>query len=198
MASVRVAFQGEHGAFSEDAARAYFPSSVIPAGVRTFDEVFDAVDRKRASYGIVPIENSLFGSIHQNYDLLQQHRLFIAGEIKLRIVHALIALPGVRLKDVRQIYSHPQALGQCDRFLRRLKGRETIPASDTAGAVKHLKEHGRLDAAAIAGPGAARVYGMAVLKTGIESDHRNFTRFLILSRRPLPAAKPAKTSIIFT
>jgi prephenate dehydratase len=198
MASLRVAFQGEHGAFSEDAAAAWFRSGASFVPLRSFDDVFGAVDAKRADYGVVPIENSLFGSIHQNYDLLERHRRCIAGEIKLRIVHALIALPGVLLRNVRQIYSHPQALGQCDRFLKRLKGREAVADYDTAGAVKRLKEQRRTDAAAIAGVGAARKYGMTVLKTGIESDHRNFTRFLVLSRRPVRAKGPSKTSIIFT
>jgi prephenate dehydratase len=166
--------------------------------LRTFEEVFRCVSSKKAAYGIVPIENSLFGSIHRNYDLLQRSDLRIAGEIKLRIVHALIVNHGVALKDVKYIYSHPQALGQCEAFLRTLKGREVVPDYDTAGAVKRLKEERRADAAAIAGREAAAVYAMKILKSGIESDHQNFTRFLILSRTGIIAARGAKTSIIFS
>src|SRR5512140_3320023 len=177
----RAAFQGEQGAFSELAARHYFGKSAWePVPFRTFEEVFTAVAKGRAEVGIVPIENSLFGSIHQNYDLLRRFSLSITGEIVLRVVHALLANPGVALKDVRHIYSHPQALGQCERFLRSLRGVEAAAEYDTAGAAKMIRDQGRTDAAAIASREAARLYGLRILRSGIETDHRNFTRFIVL------------------
>jgi len=193
-----VAFQGEHGAFSELAASTYFSRTVETLPLKSFDDLFRAVTRGRANFGIIPIENSLFGSIHQNYDLLQRHSLKINGEIKLRVVHSVLANPQVRLRDVKFIYSHPQALGQCETFLRKMKGVEAIAMYDTAGAAKLIKEERRRDAAAIASLDAARVYGLRVLRSGIESDHRNFTRFLILAKKGVIATSKAKTSIIFS
>jgi len=191
-----VAFQGEPGAFSEQAAKKFFGSGVKVLPCRSFEDVFESVARKRALHGIIPIENALFGSIHQNYDLLQQYDIPIIGEIKLRIVHALLAPCGVKLKDIRKIYSHPQALGQCDLFVRTLKHAEAVAAYDTAGAAKAVKEQKRKDSAAIASVDAAKVYGLQILRRGIENDHRNFTRFLVISKRkPLPS-RNAKTSIV--
>ena len=192
-----VAFQGEHGAFSELAARDYFCTEIDTLPLRSFDDVFQSVLRRRAHLGIIPIENSLFGSIHQNYDLLRRHSLKIVGETKLRIVHSLLAHPKVRLRDVRFVYSHPQALGQCEKFLHTLKHAEAVAIYDTAGGAKFIKETNRREAAAIASSEAARVYGLRTLRTGIESSHKNFTRFLILSRTEAPAGAHAKTSIIF-
>lgn len=138
-----IAFQGEHGAFSEQAAHAYYLKSTKTVPYKTFSEVFRAVERTSVRYGIIPIENSLFGSIHQNYDLLQKFNLFIVGEIKLRVVHTLLVNPTVSMKHVRFIYSHPQALGQCERFLSRLKNIEVVAVYDTAGAAKMIKEQTR-------------------------------------------------------
>src|ERR1051326_7949388 len=196
-----VAFQGEHGAFSEEAALRYFPKPVSAVPVRTFEEVFKMVDRGLVHHGIIPIENSLFGSIHQNYDLLLKYHLNITGEIKLRVVPALLVNRGVSPPQIRYVYSHPQALGQCERFLGRLRRVEAVAGYDTAGAAKSIKEEGRRDAAAIASVGAARVYDLKVLKKGIESDHRNFTRFLILSKMKtgVPVGvRRCKRSIIFS
>jgi prephenate dehydratase len=192
-----VAFQGELGAYSELAAREFFRAEVRVAPKPTFEAVFAAVASGKCARGIIPIENSLAGSIHQNYDLLLRHRLHIVGEIKLRIVHTLIVNRGVRLAEVRRVYSHPQALAQCDRFLRSLRGVRTVPVYDTAGAVKMIREGGIRDGAAIASAQAAADYGLKILKTGIESDHRNFTRFLILSRARAPRTVHAKTSVVF-
>jgi prephenate dehydratase len=197
MMKPRVAFQGEYGAFSEAAARRYFRRGLVACPMRAFDDVFAAVRKRTVGYGIVPIENSLYGSIHHTYDLLQKFEVYIIGEIKLKIVHALLVNQGVRMPQVKFIYSHPQALGQCEAFLNRLKHREVVAVYDTAGAAKMIKEEQRKDAAAIASVDAARVYGLKTLKVGIESDHQNFTRFLILSREGLIASKNAKTSIIF-
>jgi len=192
-----VAFQGEYGAFSEEAAKRYFGKSLTATPKKSFDDVFNSVRKRTTEYGIVPIENSLYGSIHHTYDLLERFDLNIIGEIKLRIVHALLVNHGVTMSQVKFIYSHPQALGQCETFLNRLKHREVVAVYDTAGAAKMIKEEQRRDAAAIASVDAARVYGLKTLKVGIESDHHNFTRFLILSRKELIATKNAKTSIIF-
>ena len=193
-----VAFQGEHGAFSELAAHTYFGRAVETLPLRSFEDVFRKIDRGGPVMGIIPIENSLHGSIHQNYDLLRRYSLKIIGEIKLRVVHSVLANRRVLLRDVRYIYSHPQALGQCESWLQRLKNVEAIAMYDTAGAAKFIKEERRTDAAAIASLEAARMYGLRVLRSGIESDHRNFTRFLVLSRKSVIAKSRAKTSIMFS
>jgi prephenate dehydratase len=192
-----VAFQGEKGAFSEQAALAFFQTHVTLVPQRNFKDVFDSVAHGKVDTAIVPIENSLFGSVHQNYDLLEQYHLNIVGEVKLRVVHNLMVNRGVTMRDVKYIYSHPQALGQCDEFLNALRGVEIVSAYDTAGAAKMLKEQTMLNAAAIASAQAAKDYGLKILKRNIENNHHNFTRFLILSRRSIVATKNAKTSIIF-
>ncbi|MBI1806471.1 MAG: prephenate dehydratase [Ignavibacteria bacterium] len=195
---LRVAFQGERGAFSEQAALAYFRGMIDTIPVKTFMNVFRAVHRGTVRCGIVPIENSLYGSIHQNYDLLQAFNLKIVGELKLRVVHALLVNPGVMLRKIKYIYSHPQALGQCETFLDSLRGVEVVAFYDTAGAAKFIRESGRTDAAAIASLEAAKVYRLKVLRSGIESDHQNFTRFLVLSKQEVVPKVRAKTSIIFS
>ncbi len=195
---VKVAFQGERGAFSEQAGYEFFGDKMVPVPFRSFEEVFKSVKRGEVDYGVIPIENSLYGSIHQNYDLLQRYNIYIVGEVKLRIKHYLLANYGVKMSDVRKIYSHPQALAQCESFLKKLKGVEIIPTYDTAGSAKMIKEKGILDGAAIAGKQASKYYGLKVLRSGIENHEKNFTRFLILSRRKIIARKNPKTSIIFT
>jgi prephenate dehydratase len=195
--TVTVAFQGEAGAFSEQAASVYFGKSAQTLPCRSFADVFRAVESRQADRGLIPIENTVFGSIHENYDLLQRSRLHIVGEIKLRVIHALLVNAGVRLKDIRYIYSHPQALGQCERFLASLHNVEVVAVYDTAGAAKMIKEEKRKDAAAIASLRAAQVYGLQVLKKEIESNRANFTRFLALSRVKAGTPRHAKTSIVF-
>lgn len=194
-----VALQGEHGSFSELAAVHYFGSTLsgtLPC--KTFEDVFRSVQNRTVHAGIIPIENSLFGSIHQNYDLLQRYPLRIVGEIMVRISHSLLALPGVSLRNITHIYSHPQALGQCEAFLKSMKHVEAVPMYDTAGAAKMIKEDGRRDAAAIASSQAATMYGLRELRKGIESDHHNFTRFLVLSRENVIPKGKAKTSLVFS
>lgn len=195
---VKVGFQGERGAFSEQAGYEFFGDKMVPVPFRSFEEVFRSVKKGEVDYGVIPIENSLYGSIHQNYDLLQRYNIYIVGEVKLRIKHYLLANYGVKMSDVRKIYSHPQALAQCESFLKKLKGVEIIPTYDTAGSAKMIKEKGILDGAAIAGKQASKYYGLKVLRSGIENHEKNFTRFLILSRRKIIARKNPKTSIIFT
>ncbi len=192
----RVAFQGERGAYSEAAAIAFFGGEIEPVPCETFDELFTRVTGADCDNGIAPIENSLAGSIHQNYDLLERNSLHIVGEYILRVEHCLIALPGVSLADVRVISSHPQALAQCEHFIRA-QGWPREAAYDTAGAVKLIKEQNRRDAAGIASRRAAEVYGLNVLAENIEDEPQNFTRFLALAREPLNPLGPCKTSIVF-
>lgn len=199
---ISVAFQGEHGAFSEMAARSYFGKEVRVVPQRDFASLFAAVERGDSTHGMVPIENSLMGSIHENYDHLAAYNLQIVGELKLRIVHNLIVNRGVTLEDVRHIYSQAPALAQCAAFIASLPQVEAVMASDTAGAVKALKASGARDAAAIASAQAAVDYDLEILRAGIEDDHQNYTRFLVVASeasapKNLTIEGPAKTSIVF-
>src|SRR6185436_14495868 len=194
---MRIAYQGEPGAFSEAAARQARPDAeLVPC--RSFEDVFESVKAGPAAYGVLPIENTIGGSIHRNFDLLLENHLPIVGEIELPVVHNLLALPGVTMETVRRIYSHPQALAQCDRFLRTLAGVEMIATYDTAGSAKMIADEKLEDAAAIASARAATVFGLVPLKASIQDYENNTTRFLIIGRRPLSAAPPDKTSIVFT
>ncbi|HXX93234.1 MAG TPA: 3-deoxy-7-phosphoheptulonate synthase [Planctomycetota bacterium] len=190
-----VAFQGEHGAFSEKAARQYFGESVKASPTSSFREVFERVSSGEVPYGILPVENSLGGSIHQNYDLLVENDLHIVGETKLRVVHSLIANRGVKVADIRRIYAHPQAAAQCERFLRQHPSWSILQVYDTAGSVKMVKEEKALDAAAIASSAAARQFDMEILKEGIESDPQNYTRFIVVAREPAKAGN--KVSLVY-
>ncbi len=197
----RVAFQGAPGAFSGAAAKRLLGPDVDLVPRETFDEMFAAVDQGLVDYCLAPIENSLFGSVHQNYDLLLSHDLRIVGEVNLRIVHNLIAPPGIVLSDVKRVYSHPVALGQCRQFLSRHPEMEPLAAYDTAGAVKLIMESREPGAAAIASAEAAEVYKASVLATEIEDDRQNYTRFLLLSKSAMAGELPAsadKTSIVFS
>jgi prephenate dehydratase len=194
---MRIAYQGEPGAFSEAAARQVnSEAQLIPC--RAFEDVFDAVKGGPAGYGVIPIENSIGGSIHRNFDLLVEHDIPIVGEIELPVVHHLLALPGTSMEQVRRIYSHPQALAQCDRFLRTLHGVEVMATYDTAGSAKLIADEGMRDAAAIASARAAEVFGLVSLRTSIQDYEHNVTRFLIIGRRPLSETPADKTTIVFT
>jgi prephenate dehydratase len=193
---MKVAFQGEAGAYSEQAVFGYF-GSVETLPCESFDDVFDAVISARCDMALIPIENSLAGSIHQNYDLLLQHNLHIVGEYFLRVQHCLIAMPGVKKKDIRKAISHPQALGQCAGYLRG-HGIRAEQVYDTAGSVKMLKESGARDTAAIASRRAAELYGLQILEEGIEDNAENYTRFLAVGRESVAPEGEAKTSIVFT
>ena len=183
-AVMRIAYQGEPGAFSEAAARQVSADAeLVPC--RGFEDVFDAVNAGPADYGVLPIENSIGGSIHRNFDLLLEHHLPIVGEVELPVVHHLLALPGVTMERVRRIYSHPQALAQCDRFLRTLTGVEVIATYDTAGSAKLIAEQKMDDAAAIASARAAEVFGLdaaALVHPGLRAQ-----RHALPGHRP-PAA----------
>ena len=194
---MRIAYQGEPGAYSEAAAlRLDAAAEAVPCG--SFDDVFAAVEGGRVSHGILPIENSVGGSIHRNYDLLVEHDLPIVGEVTLRVTHQLLALPGTTLEDVKRIYSHPQALAQCEKFLHRLAGVEIIATYDTAGSAKMILDQGARDAAAIASARAAEIFGMSVLASGIQDYAENITRFLVVGRSATPLGEPDKTSVVFT
>ncbi|MDP1715530.1 MAG: prephenate dehydratase [Anaerolineales bacterium] len=193
---MKVAFQGEAGAYSELAVFGYF-GSVETLPCESFDAVFDAVVSKKCELALIPIENSLAGSIHQNYDLLLRHNLYIVGEYLLRVRHCLIAIPGVQKKEITKAISHPQALGQCADYLRT-HGIKAEQVYDTAGSVKILKESGARDVAAIASRRAAELYGMEILEEGIEDNPENYTRFLAIQHETKMPEGEAKTSIVFT
>jgi chorismate mutase/prephenate dehydratase len=193
---VKVAFQGERGAYSEGAVYTFFGDEADVKPCRDLTEVFNSVDKQEAQFGVVPVENSLEGSVNQTYDLFLTHNLKVSGEIIIRISHCLIANPSTSLEAVKTVYSHPQALAQCRRFLERL-GRDLIPTYDTAGSVKMLKEKGLKDAAAVASEKAAEIYEMKILAREIEDNPTNYTRFFVLSKNDAAMTGRDKTSIIF-
>ena len=195
--AIEVAFHGEIGAYSEEAALHFFGPSIQDKPCESLDDVFKVVERGEVPFGIVPIENSLEGSIGRVYDLLLDSTLKVCGEIELRVVHCLIASPEARLDLIKRVYSHPQALGQCRAFLKHLDC-ELIPTNNTAGSVKMIKEMGMVDAAAIASARAAEIYGMKILAKEIEDTPNNFTRFFILSKQDSPPSGNDKTSIVFS
>lgn len=198
--SSTIAFQGELGAFSSEAAHQLLGTDIKLMPCETFEKMFTAVENRSCDYCLAPIENSLFGSVYQNYDLLLKHNLRIIGETNLRIVHNLIAPPETRLEDVRRAYSHPVALGQCLRFFADHPQIQPVAAYDTAGSVKMVMETREPGSAAIAGSSAAEVYGAQMLLNGIEDDRQNYTRFLLLAREEdcsEPPSEADKTSIVF-
>lgn len=198
MANLIVSFQGERGSFSEEAAYKLLGRRIRILPCETFIATFQSVVAGNAQACLVPIENTLAGSVYENYDLLQSNALHIVGEVSLRIVHNLIALPGTSRKNVRQVYSHPVALAQCGRFFARYPQIERIPFYDTAGAVKMLAERRLRGAAAIASRIAAGVYHARILARHLEDHHENFTRFLLLSKTRKVSRRANKVSIVFS
>ena len=194
---MRIAYQGEPGAFSEAAARRVDADpQLVPC--RTFEEVFETVEAAPATYGVLPIENSIGGSIHRNYDLLLAHDLPIVAEVELPVVHHLLALPGATLDGLRRVYSHPQGLAQCERFLRTLTKVEIIATYDTAGSAKMVADAGLTDAGAIASARAGEVFGLTSLAASVQDFDDNITRFIVVGRTPLQHSVADKTSIVFT
>jgi arogenate/prephenate dehydratase len=194
---VRIAFQGEPGAYSEAAALRFSDhADVVPC--ESFEDVFAAVASGKATHGILPVENSIGGSIHRNFDLLLEHDLPIVGEVTLPITHNLMALPGTRFEDVRRILSHPQALAQCERFLRSMSGVSVEATYDTAGSAKLVKEHNFTDAAAIASERAAQVFGLDILRAEVQDYADNITRFLLVSRTGETGDQVDKTTVVFS
>lgn len=200
--AIVVAFQGERGAYSEMAALQYFSKATL-LPLRSFQEVFDAVESDDADFAVVPIENSIEGSVNEIYDLLlATSKLVVTGEVYQRVRHCLIANRGVKKGAIKFAHSHPQALSQCRSYLRKHRI-EPVQEYDTAGAVKIVKEKAASDSAAIASSRAAELYGMVILDTGIEDRKNNYTRFLVLSPRRKAesirrAARRYKTSMIFS
>ena len=196
-----VAFQGERGAFSEIAARCLLGGDIAFAPCERFEQVFRALAEGRATASVVPIENTLHGSIHENYDHLLNFPLKIVAETNVRIVHNLIAPPGTKLRDIRRVYSHPVALNQCLNFFAAHPELERTTFYDTAGSVKMVMADRPAGAAAIASAVAAETYGGAILKKSIEDDRQNFTRFFLLRREDFAQAKvrrQPKITLIFT
>ena len=194
---MRIAYQGEPGAFSEAAARRVDPDpQLVPC--RTFEEVFETVEAAPATYGVLPIENSIGGSIHRNYDLLLEHELPVVAEVLLQVSHNLLAFPGTKMADVRKVYSHPQGLAQCEGFLSSLKGIEIVATYDTAGSAKMIRDQELRHSAAIASARAAEVFGLQVLESGIQDYKENITRFILISKTSSDPEKADKTMIVFT
>lgn len=196
---MQIAYQGEPGAFSEAAVYAHFGNEVIAVAKNSFEAVFDSVESQACDYGLIPIENSLAGSIHLNYDLLLQHQLHIIGERFLRVQHCLIGCPGTKLSEIKQVISHPQALGQCRNNLSKiLPNAKAEAVYDTAGAVKIVAAGKDRSIAAIASRHAAEIYEMEILAEGIEDNPNNFTRFLAISRKPVDPQGHTKTTMVFS
>ena len=194
---LRVSFQGEHGAYSEQAACLFFGDSIQTQPCATIKGVFGTAEGGSVDFGVVPVENSLEGTVSQTYDMLLQSPLKISGEIKVRITHCLLALPGTKLGDIRKVISHPQALAQCSKFLDGLNA--TIePAYDTAGSAKLIREKTLRDVAAIASEGAASLYTLHIVRRSIEDDPENYTRFIVVGKNDARPTGKDKTSIVFT
>src|SRR5580700_1575955 len=180
-AAIKIAIQGELGSFSHEAAERMLPRSAVVPCARSV-EVFDRLQRGSVAAAVIPIENSLAGTVAEHADLLVSREVFIQSEFLLRIVHNVIAAPGVKLAALRQVLAHPVALDQCRDFFRRHPRIEPVPFYDTAGSVKHVIAHHLPDAAGIAGRHAAREYSGKILQAGIEDDKRNFTRFFLICK----------------
>ena len=194
---MKIAYQGEPGAYSEAAALRFSPNaSTVPC--ESFEDVFAAVQGGKTSHGILPIENSIGGSIHRNYDLLLEHELPVVSEVLLQVSHNLLAFPGTTLADIKKVYSHPQGLAQCEGFLSSLKGVEIVATYDTAGSAKMIRDKELKDAAAIASARAAEVFNLESLAAGIQDFKENITRFIVISKGAADPETADKTMIVFT
>ena len=194
--NIRVAFQGERGAFGDEAVSAYFGAQATPLPFRSFADVFRVVATGEVEHGLVPVENSQAGSINEVYDLLRQHDLFVVGEIGHPVDHCLLCLPGQQLSDITRVISHPQALAQCDVYLRELNV-EIVATYDTAGSAKMVREENLRNVAAIAAAGAAELYELEILARTIQTVQDNYTRFIVLGREPAPRREgQAKTMLV--
>jgi prephenate dehydratase len=193
---MKVAIQGELGSFSHEALQNMLPAATVVPCSRSA-EVFDRVENGSVQAAVIPIENSLAGSVAEHFDLLLSREVFVRGEFYLRIRHNLIARPGVKLNAIQQVFSHPVALDQCRKLFRSHPRIRAVPFYDTAGSVRHIVEEKLSDAAAIAPRQAAGQYGGRVLLAGIEDDQQNYTRFLLISRSKKISQGANKTSIGF-
>ncbi len=193
----RVVYQGEPGAYSEEAAVGFFGPEVESVGLPWFGDVFAALDRREADYAMLPIENSSTGSIRQVYDLLGQYQYYVVGEWQVKVDHCLMALPGVGLDDIKTVYSHEQGLMQSEKFLDEHRDWRRIPTLDTAGSAKQVAETGDRTAAAICSRRAAEIYGLRILKVGVNHNDWNYTRFVVVSPKMELREGRNKISAIF-
>jgi prephenate dehydratase len=193
---VNVAFQGESGAYSEEAIHQYFGPDVVTKPCQRLDGIFEAVESGSCEFGALPVENSTAGSIYQAYDLLLARDLRVWGEVILRVRHALLALPGVTMEDIQRVRSSPQSLAQCERYIGA-QGWEPEASYDTAGSARSLAADPEPDVAVIASRLAGQLYQLSELDYGIEDSATNYTRFFILSKEEPPRAQRNKTSIVF-
>lgn len=191
-----VAFQGEHGAYSEEAIRQHFGDDVETMPCESFNDLFRAVEMREATYGFQPVENSLAGTVATSYELFMDYDLRIQGEVILRVRHALLAPAGTKMKDVQQVRSHPQALAQCDKYMKR-RGFKPVAWFDTAGSARDLAAAPEPNTAAIASKLAGKLYGLEILEEGIEDEPFNYTRFFIIGHGDPQPAERNKTSIVF-
>lgn len=198
IAAPRVVYQGEPGAYSEEAAAGFFGEKMTANGLPWFGDVFQALASGAADYAVLPIENSSTGSIRQVYDLLAQYNFSLVGEWQVKVEHCLAALPGVGIEEIQTVYSHEQGLMQCDRFLEDHSGWTRIPTLDTAGSARQVKELGNHRAAAICSRRAARLYGLEVLAAPINHNTANYTRFVVASPRLELREGRNKISTVFT
>jgi prephenate dehydratase len=194
---MKVAIQGELGSFSHEAVLTFLGRQK-PVPCTLSAQVFDALQQKLADAALIPLENSLAGSVAEHYDLLLSREVFIEREFRLRVRHNLLAASGVKLKDVKRVLSHPIALDQCRDFFRQHPSIEAVPFYDTAGSVKHVIATSSRDTAAIASKQAAAEYGAKILQSGLEDDKQNFTRFVLIRRSGKPEKKANKTSVCFS
>ena len=192
---IRVSFQGERGAYSEAAAVSFFGNNVETVPLPTFTEVLESTSSGKTEYSVLPVENSLEGSVGESYDLLYSTELNAVGEVYHKIEHCLIGTGS--LNQIDTVYSHPQALGQCRKFLQE-HNLKTVPTYDTAGSVKIIKEINENNIACIASKNAAEIYQIPIIQYGIADNENNYTRFLILSKTKVEKSDKDKTSIIFS
>jgi len=195
---IKIPFKGERGAYSEMALKKLFGNNILISPSFSFEEVFLKVKEKKVDYGVVPIENSLYGSVFETYDLLLQNSLSIINELNLQINHCLLASENYKLSQIKKVYSHPQALGQCSVFLKTLKNAQLFPAYDTAGSALISLKDSQIPTAAVASRNASELYGLKILKSNIQNNKENFTRFLVISKKRIKRElHNPKTSICF-
>jgi len=192
------AFIGEYGAYSHKASLAYFGEEITPVPMKTFKDIFHGVQTGTCQYGVIPLENSLSGSIHENFDLLQEYDLKIIGEVTIRIKHALIVHENVSKNDIKKIFAPPPAFSQCKNYLDQYPDIDLIPVKATSSAVRYVKDSNDRHAAAIGSTMAAKIFNMNILEASIEDNPRNYTRFAIIAKEAKGHKKVNKTSIIFS
>lgn len=191
-----IACQGVQGAYSGEAAKALFPDSPIDFH-KQFEDVFEAVNQNKARFGIIPVENSTAGSVHESYDLIMKYKFFIVGAYDLRVDHCLCAKPGVKFEDIENVYSHTQALSQCNIFLKNFDF-TGITFSNTAAAAKFVSESEKNNIAAICSESAAKKYGLKIIRKGIQNVTNNTTRFIVISKELVIDEDAEKISLIFS